>query len=219
MIELKNISKHYRGASGRKKHIFRNQSLVIPMDKDVAILGKNGAGKSTLVRLLGGIEKPSSGEIITDMSMSWPLGLGTGVQSKLTGRQNTAFVCSVYGVDNIDEAHEFVCSFSELGSNYDDVVATYSSGMKSRLAFAISIMFKFEVILLDEVLSVGDKRFRKKCEAALTEMRSDGTRVMLVSHSDTSVKKMCQAAIIVDNGNLEYYEDVKVALDIFNSGK
>lgn len=216
MIQLNNMTKHYRSITGKKRVIYQDQSIIIPMDKDVAVLGRNGAGKSTLIRLIGGIEKPSSGEIKTSLSVSWPLGLGTGIQGKLTGRQNTEFVCRVYGIENVDEAHAYVQEFSEIGRNYDEVVSTYSSGMKSKLAFGISILIRFDVLLLDEVLSVGDARFKKKCESVLNELRERGSRILLVSHSEQSVRKMCQAGLVVNNGQLQYIDDIDMAINVFN---
>ncbi|MDK9790729.1 ABC transporter ATP-binding protein [Vibrio sp. D431a] len=216
MIRLNKMTKHYRSITGRKKVIYKEQTIDIPMDRDVAVLGRNGAGKSTLIRLIGGIEKPSSGTIDTELSISWPLGLGTGIQGKLTGRQNTEFVCRVYGIENVEEAHAYVQDFSEIGQNYDEIVANYSSGMKSKLAFGISIMIRFDVLLLDEVLSVGDARFKKKCETVLNELRDDGSRILLVSHSEQSVRKMCQAGLVVNDGQLEYIDDIETAIKVFN---
>lgn len=216
MIRLVDVVKYYPSLFGGRSYIYNGLTLDLPMDKDLAILGKNGAGKSTLVRLIGGIESPNSGVIESSCSISWPLGLSTGIQGQMTGRENTEFLCKIYGVSNVAEAHDYVVDFSELGHKYEEIVMNYSSGMKSRLAFSMSIILKFDVILLDEVLSVGDSRFKKKCELALAELRKRGARIILVSHSESSVRRLCQAGLVVDKGTATYFDKVDDAITYFN---
>lgn len=212
MIEIQNIDKYYPTALTTRKYIYKNFSLDIPTEKNLAIIGRNGVGKSTLIRLLGGIEEPNEGCITSDKSISWPLGLSTGILPSMTGQENTDFICKIYGVENTKEAHEFVLDFSELGKNYFDTVKRYSSGMRSRLAFALSLLFKFDVMLLDELMAVGDAQFKRKCSEVFDVWRSNNTSLILVSHSFKAIREQCDAGLILTGGEPLYFEDVNDAL-------
>ena len=158
MIKLINVCKDYPTRAGPRR-VLHNIDLMIHPGEKVGILGRNGAGKSTLIRLVSGAEPPTIGKIERNMSVSWPLAFSGGFQGSLTGADNVRFICRIYGVD-FRPRFEFVRDFSELGIYLNEPVSSYSSGMKARLAFAISMTIDFDCYLIDEVMAVGDARFR-----------------------------------------------------------
>ncbi|WCL55110.1 ABC transporter ATP-binding protein [Gimibacter soli] len=210
MIQLENVSKYFPTRYG-PKYIFRNLNLRIPDDRDVAILGQNGAGKSTLLRLIGGIDFPSSGRIVSDRFVSWPLALGTGFHRSMTGRENVRFVCRIHGIRDTTDIEEFVKDFAEIGENFELPVGGYSSGMRSKFGFAVSMGFDFDTYLMDEILAVGDAAFRRKCREALMAKR-ESSNIILVSHAEESIREHCNAAILLAYGRVEFYESVERAL-------
>ncbi len=217
MIKLEHVTKYFRTPHG-KKYLLRDVSFTIPEGVNVGILGRNGAGKSTLMRMLGRIEFPNRGRIISNNSFSWPLALSGGFQGDMTGRANVKFVCRIYGKDR-DEMYkilEFVKSFSELGDYFDMPIKTYSSGMKSRLSFGLSLAFDFDYLLIDETLSVGDKRFRKKSKDALFK-KIESCSVLLVSHDMGTLREICNVGIVLDNAKLYYYDNIEDAIKIYNN--
>jgi len=180
MIELQNVTKYFHTNEGRN-YLLKDVSLTLP-DTNIGILGRNGAGKSTLMRMLGRIEFPNSGKIISDNSFSWPLGLSGGFVGSMTGKANVKFVCRLYGKNHIETKNiiEYVKDFSELGDYFDMPIKTYSSGMRGRLNFGLSLAFSFDYMLIDETLSVGDARFKKKAKAALLN-KIENCHILLVS--------------------------------------
>lgn len=210
MISLQDVSKYYPTRFG-PKYVLKNLTFDLPDDRDIAILGVNGAGKSTLLRLLGGIDFPSSGKITSDRFISWPLALASGFQGTMSGRENVRFVCRIHGVTETLEIEEFVKEFSELGENYELPVGSYSSGMKSKYSFAVSMAFDFDTYLMDEIMAVGDAAFKKKCSSALGDKR-ENANIILVSHSESLIKEHCNAAILLAYGRAEFYESVDRAL-------
>ncbi len=216
MIRLEKVTKFFKVKGGRK-YLLKDVTLTIPDGTNVGILGRNGVGKSTLLRMLGGIDFPNQGKIVADVDFSWPLGLSGGFQGSLTGKENTQFIGRVYSRTDaqLQEIVDFVIEFSELGDYFDMPVKTYSSGMKSRLAFAISLAFDFEYYLIDETLSVGDAVFKKKCQAALDDLKRK-RNILMVSHSMPMLREMCEAGILLENGRLRYFEDVREAVEIYN---
>ena len=212
MIELRNVTKYFKTNSG-KKYILKNANLTIPSGTNIGILGRNGAGKSTIMRMLGRIEFPTSGEIISNNTFSWPLGLGGGFVGNMTGRANVKFVCRLYGrgPKEIKNIIDFVYDFSELKDYFDMPIKTYSSGMKSRLSFGLSLAFDFDYMLIDETLSVGDSRFRKKSKDALMK-KIENCNVLLVSHDMKTLREICDSGIVVNNGQMKYYDDVNDAI-------
>ncbi|TDV37321.1 capsular polysaccharide transport system ATP-binding protein [Paraburkholderia caballeronis] len=208
MIEIVNLTKSYRTIKGRY-FVFKNLNFVIPSGKNVALLGRNGQGKSTLLRLLAGQDRPDSGAILSNRSISWPIGLASIFQGSLTGRQNTKFVARVHGADkaHIQEISQYVEDFAEIGTHFDMPVNTYSSGMKGRLAFGLSLAFNFDYYLIDEALSVGDAHFKKKASDALKE-KVQKANVVLTSHGMSQVKQMCDMVFLLKNGVVEQYDDV-----------
>lgn len=212
MIELHNVTKFYKTSQG-KKYILKNVTQIIPSDVNVGILGRNGAGKSTLLRMLGGIDFPNSGVISSNKTFSWPMGLAGGFQGSMTGRQNVKFVCRIYGKSEFEIQHaiESVKEFSELGAYFDMPIKIYSSGMKSRLSFGLSLFFDFDYLIIDETLSVGDKNFQVKSKKALRK-KIENCNVLLVSHSMPVLREICEAGIVVNNGQMRYYEDINEAI-------
>ncbi|WP_030128432.1 MULTISPECIES: ABC transporter ATP-binding protein [unclassified Pseudomonas] len=217
MFELRNITKSYLTPKGRR-HVFRDLSLKIPAGKNIGLIGRNGAGKSTLVRLLGGADVPDSGTIATDQSISWPVGLSGGFQGSMTGRENIKFVARVYGAvgEAMREKVRYVEDFAEIGSWIDEPVKTYSSGMRSRLAFGLSMAFDFDYYLIDEVMSVGDAHFKRKC-AEVFEERLQKSKVVLVSHNMNEIQKLCDVVLLVRDGGVQIYDDVAEGINAYNT--
>jgi ABC-type polysaccharide/polyol phosphate transport system ATPase subunit len=204
MIKLTNVCKDYPTKAGSRR-VLNNVNLTIRPGERVGILGKNGAGKSTLVRLIGGAEPPTLGKIDRNMSVSWPLAFSGGFHGSLTGADNVRFICRIYGVD-YEPRFQFVKDFSELGIYIDEPVMNYSSGMKARLAFAISMTIDFDCYLIDEVLAVGDERFRERCRFELFEKRADKA-MLIVSHSHRYLKGTCERFLLFRDGTIEEHDD------------
>ena len=217
MFELKNVTKSYLTPKGRR-YVFRNLSLSIPPGKNIGLIGRNGAGKSTLMRLLGGADIPDSGSIVTDKSISWPVGLAGGFQGSMTGRENVKFVCRVYGAegDAMREKVRYVQDFAEIGDWIDEPIKTYSSGMRSRVAFGLSMAFDFDYYLIDEVMSVGDAQFKRKCAEVFRE-KLQQSNVVLVSHSMPEIEKLCDIVLLVRDGGIQIYEDVAEGIKAYNT--
>lgn len=216
MIRIENLTKSYRTPKGRH-YVFKNLNIELPSNKSVALIGRNGAGKSTLLRMIGGIDRPDSGRIVTDSSISWPVGLAGGFQGSLTGRENVKFVARLYSKsDELKEKVGFVEDFAELGKYFDMPIKTYSSGMRSRLGFGLSMAFNFDYYLVDEVTSVGDARFKKKCEEMFKEKHKT-SNFLMVSHSLNSLKIYCDSALLIDrNNSVCYFEDISDAISQYN---
>lgn len=215
MIEMKNVTKYFHTNVG-KKYILRDVTMVLP-DVNIGILGRNGMGKSTLMRMLGKIEFPNEGTIASRQSFSWPLGLGGGSVGSMTGKQNVKFVCNLYGKSKEEtrEIIEYVKTFSELGDYFDMPVKTYSSGMKGRLGFGLSLSFDFDYMLIDETLSVGDARFRTKAKTYLKK-KIENCHVILVSHDMRTLREMCQSGLLVHEGELHFFEDIDEGIKRYN---
>jgi capsular polysaccharide transport system ATP-binding protein len=205
MIALHNLVKTYHTRVGRRT-VLNGVSLTVSKGERVGILGRNGAGKSTLIRMISGAEPPTAGRIQRNMSVSWPLAFGGAFQGSLTGMDNLRFVCRVYGTDP-KQAEPFVQEFSELGSYLREPVKTYSSGMRARLAFAISMAIEFDCFLIDEIIAVGDSRFHAKCHHELFEKRRDRA-LIIVSHDVGYVSQHCDRAAVLLNGQLHDFSDV-----------
>lgn len=173
------------------------------------ILGRNGAGKSTLIRILSGAELPTKGEVRRGMSVSWPLAFGGAFQGSLTGLDNFRFICRIYGVNPLDKI-PYVEDFAELGKYFREPVKTYSSGMRARLAFAISMAIDFDCFLIDEVISVGDARFHAKCQDELFIKRNDRSYI-IVSHEAHNIRDHCNKVGILIGGKITVFSDVDLA--------
>jgi len=216
MIVLRNVAKSYLSPRGGRRFVFRGLSFTVPENRNIALIGKNGAGKSTLMRLLCGLDVPDRGKVLTDKRISWPVGLGSGLQGSLTGRENIKFVCRVQGKcrDEMRRLVSYVQTFADIGDYFDLPVKTYSSGMRSRIAFALSLAFEFDYYLVDEALSVGDASFRNKADEAFRE-RMDKARLILVTHSMGQVRKMCDTVLLLEHGQIVQYDDIEAGIHAY----
>ncbi len=205
MIHFWNVTKGFRTRSTTKV-ILQDASLTLRRGRNYGVIGRNGAGKTTLLRMMAGVIAPNRGRVVRTASVSWPLGFGGAFHGELTGVQNARFIARVYGIDT-DSMVTFVRDFAELGSFYAMPVATYSSGMRARLAFAISMAIPFEVYLVDEITAVGDAAFRTKCRAAFRD-RVSSANLVIVSHSLPTIRDYCDAVIVLEGGRLMLFDDV-----------
>lgn len=209
MIRLENLTKIYR-LDGQTKVVADNINTVFPTGVSVALLGRNGAGKSTLLKIIAGNLDPTSGRIVSTGSISWPVGFAGSFHPDLTGQQNVRFVGRIYGVDT-DELSDFVEDFAELGVHFRLPFRTYSSGMRSRLAFGVSMGISFDTYLVDEVTAVGDAAFRtRSAEVFRARMKTAGS--IFVTHAAGQARELCQAAAVLENGKLYYYDDMDAGI-------
>lgn len=212
MIRLDNVRKVYRTRFGDNV-VLDGVGFELRMGERLGVLGRNGAGKSTMVRLISGAERPTSGRIERSMSVSWPLAFGGAFQPMLTGVDNIRFISRVYN-QNFARNLAFVEDFSELGAYLKEPVRTYSSGMRARLAFAISMIIEFDCFLIDEIGAVGDARFHDRCNYELFGKRGDRAMV-LISHDAGYVRDHCNRFALLHNGKLTLYDDFDVAYGEF----
>ena len=210
MIRLENLTKGY-GYQGHVKYIVKNANLTIPAGATVGLMGRNGAGKSTLLQLIAGTLNPNSGRVRIEGNVSWPIGLAGCIHPEMTGTQNVRFIARVYGVDT-DELVDFVGDFAQLGNHYYQPVRTYSSGMRARLNFGMSMGIRFDTYLIDEVTAVGDASFKDR-SMALFRDRVSTSGAIFVSHSNAQVKQYCRHGIVLERGKLSYFEDVDEAIE------
>ncbi len=212
MILVEDVVKEYQTRSGPVR-ILDHVNLRVEPGQQLGILGRNGAGKSTMIRLISGTELPTSGSVRRLMSVSWPLAFGGAFQGTLTGYDNLRFICRVYGVDPAERVG-FVEEFSELGIYLREPVKTYSSGMRARLAFAISMTVDFDCYLIDEVIAVGDARFHEKCMIELFERRADRAKI-IVSHDPHYIRAHCHSAAVLVGGRLTSFDHVDQAFEFY----
>ncbi|MEX0308775.1 MAG: ABC transporter ATP-binding protein [Tateyamaria sp.] len=206
MIELRNLTKVFR-LDGRSKVVADNINAVFPTGVAVGLLGRNGAGKSSLLKMIAGSLDPSSGQILSSGTISWPVGFAGSFHGDLTGAQNTRFLARIYGVDT-DELVAFVEEFAGLGTHFHLPFRTYSSGMRSRLAFGASMGIYFDTYLVDEITAVGDQAFRtKSSEMFRDRLRNSGA--VMVTHTMAQVRELCSAVAVLENGTLTYFDDVE----------
>lgn len=214
MIVIEDVHKRYKTDHGMGRWVLQGISLTIPAKTNVGLIGVNGAGKSTLLRLIGGVDHPSKGNVLRQCRVSWPMGQG-GLEPTLTGRQNAKFVCRVHGhQEDLPDRLAFVQDFSELGRAFDEPIKTYSSGMKARLQFALSLAFEFDVYISDEVTAAGDAGFRKKAAAAFKDMAGRAGLIM-VAHSESTLKQFCQAGIWITEGKAYWFDQIDDALNAY----
>ena len=217
MIELKGLTKSYVTPKGRH-YVFKNLNAVLPENKSVALLGKNGAGKSTLLRIIGGIDYADAGQVITNKSISWPVALSGGFQGSLSARQNCRFVARLYVTteEEVEYVVNFVEEFAEIGKYFDMPVKSYSSGMKSRIGFGLSMAFNFDYYLLDEAGAVGDASFRNKSQKLLNELK-ESSNIIMVSHNVKDLTANCDVAFLIRDGKAEYFDDIRNAIEVYKA--
>ena len=210
MIRFENVTKAF-WFRGQPKYIARNITGTIPTGAKLGILGRNGAGKSTLMGMIAGNINPDYGLVKVTGELSWPIGLTGCIQGDMTGAQNVRFIGRVYGVDT-DELVDFVAEFAELGPNYYEPVKTYSTGMRGRLNFGMSMGIRFNTYLLDEVHSTGDMSFKQKANDLFNDrMRNAG--VIMISHSERSLRAMCTSGAVLEHGSLTFYDTIDEAIE------
>ncbi|MDG1376341.1 MAG: ABC transporter ATP-binding protein [Yoonia sp.] len=209
MIKFRNLTKVFH-LGGQRKVVADHINVVFPTGRSVGLLGRNGAGKSTLLKMIAGTMDPTEGQIVSDGSISWPVGFAGSFHGELSGAQNARFMARIYAVDT-DELVDFVRDFAGLGGHFDLPFRTYSSGMKSRLAFGISMAVPFDTYLVDEVTSVGDATFRKK-SSEVFRARMEHAGAVVVSHGMGQIRELCDAGAVLENGKLTYYDDVDEAI-------
>ncbi len=213
MIRFENVTKAF-WYRGQPKYVARNINVEIPTGAKIGILGRNGAGKSTMMGMIAGNINPDRGVIRVTGEMSWPIGLTGCIQGDMTGVQNVRFIARVYGVDT-EELVDFVAEFAELGPNYDEPVRTYSSGMRGRLNFGMSMGIRFDTYLLDEVHSTGDGAFKSKASELFNDrMRNSG--IVLISHSENQLRELCTTGAVLEHGVLTFYDSIEEAIAAHN---
>jgi capsular polysaccharide transport system ATP-binding protein len=216
MIHFENVSKFYPTKQGRS-YVFKDVSISLPTDKNIAVLGPNGVGKSTLIKMLGGADFPSRGEIKSEQRISWPLGLQGGLQGSMSARENVRFVARIHGCRDTKPIEQQVADFAEIGNYFDEPVKTYSNGMRSKVTFGLAMAFElnFDVLLIDELTAVGDAKFKAKSKKLLLE-KYENTKLIMVNHSLAELKQFCQAGIVIKNQTLHYYPDLTSAIEDYN---
>lgn len=218
MIEFQHVTKSYLHHKGGRKYVFQDLSFSIPEGKNLAVLGRNGAGKSTMINLLAGIDSPDSGKIISDKRISWPVGLSGGFQGSLSARENCKFIARTQGFRGrkLFKKVKFVEDFAEIDEYFDLPMKTYSSGMRGRVAFGLSLAFDFDYYLVDEAMSVGDQHFKQKAKKVFDE-KINQSNIILVTHGMSQVKELCDLVMILDKGKTQIYQDVNEGIDCYKN--
>lgn len=214
MIRCSGLVKSYPAGHGRKL-VLGGVDLTIGRGQKLGVLGRNGAGKTTLIKMIGGVEMPTAGRIERKMTVSWPLGFGGGFQGSLTGYDNARFIARIYGRD-YREIQDFIEDFTELGRQLAMPVKTYSSGMRARLAFALSLAIEFDCYLIDEVIMVGDQNFQRKCHEEIFVKRADRA-LILASHSVETIRQYCDMALLIDRGTATVMDDIDEAIALYSN--
>lgn len=219
MIEVRNLYKRYHTDRHQSTPdwVLQGVDFTLPTGVSLGVIGRNGVGKSTLLRLIGGADHPDRGQVIRHCRVSWPIGVTGGFQGSMTGRQNLKFLARIHGYTHcIDEVTEFVLEFSELGKALDTPVKTYSSGMRSRLAFGLSLAFDFDVYLSDEATATGDAAFKAKAQQVFQD-RLGKASVIMVSHSEDILRELCQAGLWLRKGQPPlWFDDIADALKAYH---
>ena len=212
-VELRNVSKSYPSRRIGRKTVLHDINAVFERGHSYGILGLNGAGKSTLLRIISRSERPSKGHMLSDVSISWRLGFTGAFSGQLTGMENLRFVCRIYDAD-IEEVADFVEDFAEIGTAIHEPVKTYSSGMRQRLAFGLSMAIRFHVYVIDESLAVGDVTFQEKCQMEFDRRREEAD-ILMTSHSPTTIQQFCDRAGVISEGRLTMFDTLDEAADFY----
>ena len=214
MIRVEGVYKRYQTDHGPGPWVLRDVNFTIPLRTNVGLIGANGAGKSTLLRLIGGIDQPTRGRVERRCRVSWPMA-GGGLQRQLTGRENAKFVCRIHGHEHdMPDRLERIADFADIGAAFDEPVQTYSGGMRSRLQFALSLAFDFEVYISDEVTAAGDVAFRRRAVEAFRSM-ADRAGLIMVAHSEETLRQFCSAGILLQAGVATWFDDIDDALGAY----
>ncbi|MQT15275.1 ATP-binding cassette domain-containing protein [Rhizobiales bacterium Sp-1] len=214
MLRVVDIVKRYHTPIGERT-ILDGISFDIGVGEKIGVLGRNGSGKSTLMKILGGVEIPSAGSVERGLFMSWPLAFSGGIESNMTGISNARFIARLYGKCE-EDVIAFVDDFAELGRQLYVAVRDYSSGMRMKLAFALTLAIEFECFLIDEVIAVGDHKFHRKCYDALFVERSHSAMV-LISHDTEIMRRFCAKALVLKGGRSYLTNDIDLAIDIYRT--
>ena len=209
MIRFEHLTKSFR-LRGERKVVIDDLNLTLPTGRSLALLGRNGAGKSTLLQMIAGTMRPDSGRIVSDGTISWPVGFGGSFHKDLTGAENVRFIARIYGVDT-DGLIAFVEDFAELGKFFHMPVRSYSSGMRSRLTFGASMGIHFDTYLVDEVTATGDASFKSKSRAVFAERMKNASAIM-VNHSMGQIRQFCDAGLVLEHGQVQYFDDLEEAI-------
>lgn len=209
MIDLVGLTKEVR-LRGARQVLLEPTTMRLPTGRAIGLLGRNGAGKSTLLKMIAGTVEPSGGQVRLQGSVSWPVGFAGSFHPDLTGAQNARFVARIYGVDS-DALVDFVADFAELGAHFHEPFRTYSSGMRSRLAFGVSMGIHFDTYLIDEVTSVGDSAFREKSMALLKE-RMSRSGAIVITHSTGMLRELCDCGMVLEAGRLSFFDEIDAAI-------
>ncbi len=213
MIEVRGLVKEYPTSAGTQR-VLDGIDFTVGRGDKLAVLGANGAGKSTLIKLIGGVEHPTSGEIRRGMSQSWPIAFQGAFHPNLTGRDNARFIARLYDQDFADVL-ERTEDFAELGDKLGEPVGTYSNGMRARLAFGLSLAIEFDCYLIDEAIVVGDQRFQRKCFDEIFVKRADRALILAIHYPDI-VRDYCNHALLLKGGRGKVFSDIELALDIYD---
>lgn len=216
MIELEQVCKWYDLPRGGRHHVYRDLCLKLPARTNIGILGRNGAGKSTLIRMLAGLDPPNAGTIRVEGRISPPIGVSGGLSSSLTGSENAKFVCRIFGdtPEVMARRLEFIREFAQLGEFFGQPLRTYSSGMRARLGFAVSMAFDYDYYLVDEVTAVGDERFRRRANAMFASKRGVAG-ILLVSHNVDSLREQCPVGLHISGGVVRFFDDINDAISAY----
>ena len=210
MIALQHVKKRFV-LNGSVKIVARDLNITFPTGESVGLLGRNGAGKSSLLGMISGQISPDSGKIVSSGTISWPVGFAGSFHNEMTGAQNAKFVARIYGADT-DSVVDFVRDFAALGQHFHLPLRSYSAGMRSRLAFGISMALPFDTYLIDEVTATGDAAFTARSSMILGE-RLKAASAIIVSHSMQMIQNMCTSGAVLEDGRIFYYARVEKAIE------
>jgi capsular polysaccharide transport system ATP-binding protein len=213
MMQAIGISKDYRTERGTHR-VLDNVSFALAKGEKLAVLGRNGAGKSTLIRILGGVEVPSAGSIEIGMSISWPLALNGAFAPVMTGNDNMRFIARIYRKP-FAQIRDYVEDFAQLGKFMSEPMRTWSTGMRARFSFALSLAIDFDCYLIDEVIAAGDQRFQRRSHEELFEKRTDRSMI-LAGHVPDLIHAYCAKALVLHRGRGKVFDDLELALSIYN---
>lgn len=234
-IKAEIISKHYRlqkhrtfkeflpALLGHKETIVQFKALSrvsfeLNKGDSLGILGKNGSGKSTMLKVIAGVTKPTDGRITVNGRVAPLIELGAGFHPELTGRENVYLNGSILGIrrKEMDKIYEDIVDFAELSNFMDQPIKYYSSGMHMRLAFAVAVAETPDILLVDEILAVGDQKFQQKCLKRMGEFKQSGSTMVMVSHSPEQIKKYCNLGLVLHEGKQLYYGEIEQAMAIYD---